>query len=129
MKIKYNIQIHKYNTRTNIKIMKSTKYIQKHIRGYLLRDKLDRLSKYSICSICLENNNFNNCFFSPKCKHVFHKNCINKCITEYIITCPNCRADIYEMSDDDDNDYKFFYRINQFFELIHNYFIQLRGGY
>ena len=46
-------------------------------------------NKYNICVICLENNNINNNTILY-CKHIFHKECIEKWF-EHNKTCPICK--------------------------------------
>ena len=48
----------------------------------------------SECSICIEELNDVDEVLFTKCSHVFHKNCINKWISEYNIKCPICKIDI-----------------------------------
>ncbi len=44
------------------------------------------------CAICLEN--ISNKFFITYCSHIFHVNCINKCL-EFKNNCPLCRTLLY----------------------------------
>ena len=47
------------------------------------------------CTICIEDIHAGNRIKTLECKHVFHKNCINKWLKTKS-TCPNCNADVYE---------------------------------
>ena len=46
------------------------------------------------CSICIENFEDDDEILYTKCCHTFHKECINKWITEYNIKCPICKKDV-----------------------------------
>ena len=114
---------HKYNTRNSNKITKAVKTIQKHVRGNSIRNKLQRLSINSICSICLEEIYFDkNCSFLYSCRHVFHKICINKW-KKYNSWCPNCRTKILN---NNSNNYNFI-NIRFIFDIIHSVTLQLHG--
>lgn len=112
---------HKYNTRRNYRISKCAKTIQKLVRGYSLRNKLDKWNKCFTCSICFEYIRFNESFFLDNCNHVFHRPCIYKWTLENIPTCPNCRAPICNL---DDNGYiGIFYFIDLIYDLLWSRFV------
>jgi hypothetical protein len=93
--MKNNIE-HSYNTRRKVKIIKAIKYIQRNIRGQLVRKKIYNLRKCNICSICLEKILYLDCVLLFGCNHIFHKNCLNTWIAVNC-TCPNCRAEILHL--------------------------------
>ncbi|KAK7281044.1 hypothetical protein RIF29_08692 [Crotalaria pallida] len=54
---------------------------------YTKRLKLDRLE----CSVCLSEFKEGEKVRKLKCKHTFHKDCLDKWLQEYWATCPLCR--------------------------------------
>ena len=97
-----------------------------------MRDKLQRLSIYPTCSICLEDIKFDdNSSFLCNCKHVFHKKCINRWITEYKNMCPNCRTKILDSDSNFDSDFDFddhrLIMVRSIFDIIYDISVQLHG--
>lgn len=69
------------------------------------QDKLDKipLKKYSElitdeikCAICINEFKNNDLIRDIKCKHIFHKECIDKWLKEESYKCPNCKCQIAE---------------------------------
>jgi len=60
------------------------------------RDKMDKLHQHSKCTICLEDFNDQDEVRMLFCKHIFHKICVDKWLTENNVTCPVCRSDTRE---------------------------------
>ena len=107
----YNVN-HRYNTRRKVTINRAINNIQKRFRGELIRNRILRLTKYKICSICLETLNYTNIIFLNSCDHIFHKHCIVTWL-KYENNCPNCRRKIT---------YKFNKRISKIFVFIRRLF-------
>jgi hypothetical protein len=53
------------------------------------------------CAICLEDiqilNNHSESIKTLRCKHIFHKECIEKWISDFHWVCPLCRNGIFEL--------------------------------
>lgn len=62
------------------------------------RNKMDKLpeDQQSKCSICLDDFDDEDEVRMLFCKHVFHKNCVDKWLIENNVTCPLCRSDTRE---------------------------------
>ncbi len=48
------------------------------------------------CTICMEEMNEDEEYFDIKCKHIFHKNCLETYLKNYNHICPVCRNEIGE---------------------------------
>lgn len=62
------------------------------------RDKMEKLpeDQHSKCTICLEEFDNEDEVRMLFCKHVFHKDCVDKWLIERNVTCPLCRSDTRE---------------------------------
>lgn len=64
----------------------------------------NNIVKATECTVCLETFKDDDTVIITKCKHLYHKDCINKWLVDYSVKCPICKNNIIEGTPDIDDE-------------------------
>ena len=64
----------------------------------------NNIVKATECTVCLETFKDDDTVIITKCKHLYHKDCINKWLIDYSVKCPICKNNIIEGTPDIDDE-------------------------
>ncbi|KAJ4715643.1 RING/U-box superfamily protein [Melia azedarach] len=70
------------------------KFIEEKNPTVSYKKKLKKPSESAECAVCLSDFEDGDKVRNLKCKHTFHRDCLDKWLQQYLATCPICRTKV-----------------------------------